>query len=73
MADKQKLKEACFSGGDRVALKQVEEWLIVATLERCQMNAHKAARILGVSRRTVYRRMHDYGLIAERDDVEQGA
>lgn len=67
MADRQMLKDGCASGGDNVTLAQVEQWLITATLERCRFDARMAARYLGVSRRTVYNRMHDYGLLTAKD------
>lgn len=61
------LKDGCANGGDNVTLAQVEEWLVKATLERCRFNARLAARYLGVSRRTVYNRMREYGLLPVKD------
>ena len=43
-------------------LKQVEKGLIKTALKESGANKTEAARLLGLSRRTLYRKMHEYGL-----------
>jgi len=44
-------------------LGQVERELILRALEVYRNDREKAARAIGISRRTIYRRLKDYGLL----------
>ena len=46
----------------RAEVRKVERALIVANLELTQGNREKAARILGMGERTLYRKLKEYGL-----------
>jgi DNA-binding NtrC family response regulator len=50
------------SGPRNLNLKLVEKELIQDALKRSRANKTEAARLLGLSRRTLYRKMHEYGL-----------
>jgi len=45
-----------------VSLKEMERNLIKTTLDKCKGNRRKAARILKISERTLYRKLKEYGL-----------
>jgi DNA-binding NtrC family response regulator len=51
------------------SLREIERLHILAALERHQGNRNKAARELGISPRTLYYRLAEYG-VAQRDEVE---
>ena len=42
-------------------LAEVERRLIIGTLDRCSGNRTHAARVLGISIRTLRNKLHDYG------------
>jgi two-component system response regulator FlrC len=42
------------------SLAEVERWLIIGTLDRCLGNRTHAARLLGISIRTLRNKLHDY-------------
>jgi len=41
-------------------LTEVERWLIIATLSRCLGNRTHAAKLLGISIRTLRNKLHEY-------------
>jgi DNA-binding NtrC family response regulator len=49
--------------GELPTLAQVERELILRALEVHRNDREKAARAIGISRRTIYRRLKDYGLL----------
>jgi DNA-binding NtrC family response regulator len=51
------------------SLREIERLHILAALDRHQGNRNKAARELGISPRTLYYRLAEYG-VAQRDEVE---
>jgi DNA-binding NtrC family response regulator len=57
---------------DGLSLEALERALIVAALEKAKGNKSKAARLLGLTRRTLYSRMEKHGLRAA-DDGEDAA
>ncbi len=44
-------------------IAEAERQLILRTLQLCDNDKEKAARVLGISRRTLYRRLKEYGLL----------
>lgn len=44
-------------------LESMERDAIVQNLQGCQGNKVKAAKLLGISRATIYRKIHDYGIV----------
>lgn len=46
-------------------LEEMERYFIVTALERTQHNRRKAAKLLGISERTLYRKIHQFGLDTE--------
>jgi two-component system response regulator HydG len=65
--------ERFFSGatGDFPTLNQLEERYMKLVLEKTGGRKDKAAQILGVNRRTLYRKEREYGLIAEHSPEEE--
>ncbi|HEX8163430.1 MAG TPA: sigma-54 dependent transcriptional regulator [Pyrinomonadaceae bacterium] len=55
------LKE-CWQGG--ATLAEIERLYILSVLERCEGNQAKAASLLDIDRRTLYRKLKDYGAFA---------
>ncbi|MDE7241557.1 sigma-54 dependent transcriptional regulator [Desulfovibrio sp.] len=59
------------SGGGRLpTLEEVEREVILRTLQSCGGNKSEAARVLGITRKTLHARLHRYG--AETDGGEEG-
>ena len=60
------------SDADRIApgrtISEMERQLIMRTLEHFTGNKRQAAKALGISLKTLYNRLNDYG--AEHDDRE---
>jgi DNA-binding NtrC family response regulator len=56
-----------------LSLEALERALIVAALEKAAGNKSRAARLLGLTRRTLYSRMEKHGLRAAGDDGEDAA
>ena len=50
-----------------VVMGEVERRLIAATLDYAKGNRLKTAKILGINRNTLLRKMRDFGLDAKRD------
>jgi len=50
-------------------ISDVERRLILATLEQCQGSKVQAAEALGVSVKTLYNRLHEYGAIGDPPDA----
>ena len=48
------------------SLAEAERELIMATLEGCRGNKSTAARVLGISLKTLYNRLNAYSMDAER-------
>ncbi|MCV4690447.1 helix-turn-helix domain-containing protein, partial [Escherichia coli] len=44
------------------ALEEVEKMMISATLDYCEGDKSRAARLLNISRKTLYRKMAEYGI-----------
>lgn len=60
--------EALSSAGAReLTLAEVERDYTLEVLRRCGGNKSRAAEVLGVPRRTLYRRLDEYGVFAEGD------
>jgi DNA-binding NtrC family response regulator len=57
---------------DGLSLEALERALIVAALEKAKGNKSKAARLLGLTRRTLYSRMEKHGLRAEGGGADDG-
>lgn len=45
-----------------LTLRSVEKWYVQQVLMICNGNVQKAAKLLGVSRATVYRKLDEHGL-----------
>jgi len=56
-----------------LSLEALERALIVAALEKAAGNKSRAARLLGLTRRTLYSRMEKHGLRTAGDDGEDAA
>ena len=54
------------AGSRELTLEELEREYILATLERASGNRSLAAEMLGMPRRTLYRRLADYGILADR-------
>ena len=50
--------------------RQNEREMIIEALERNGNNKSKAAKALGVDRKTLYNKLHKYGLLLNPDDTE---
>ncbi len=50
-----------------ISLKEVEKRHIVRVLAALDGNRARAARILGIDRRSLYRRLYEYGIQAPRN------
>ena len=48
-----------------ITLEELEKAYILMVLERVEGNRTQAARILGIGRRTLYRKLNDYGISEE--------
>jgi DNA-binding NtrC family response regulator len=53
------------------SLAESERNIICATLERCGGNKTRAAEVLGVSLKTLYNRLHEYGTGFSRPSSQQ--
>jgi DNA-binding NtrC family response regulator len=53
--------------GTDLTLAELEREHILAVLARVRGNRSRAAKILGLPRRTLYRRLEEYGVVAEAD------
>lgn len=60
-------EEICPVGVYDFVMGEVERRLIAATLDYAKGNRLKTARILGINRNTLLRKMRDFGLDAKRD------
>ena len=49
-------------------LEDVERRYILRVVEACHWNKSKAARILGIGRKTLYRRLESFGIEVESPD-----
>jgi DNA-binding NtrC family response regulator len=49
-------------GGGRVTLREAERQLLIHALEECGGNRTEAAKKLGISRRTLHRKLHEFHL-----------
>ncbi|MEX0944161.1 MAG: sigma-54 dependent transcriptional regulator [Balneolaceae bacterium] len=54
--------ESFFSDGDIPSIEEAEKFLIIQALKRFEGNRRKASEALGVSERTLYRKLDQYGL-----------
>ena len=61
-------REEPVAGGPRAArpLAEVERQALVDALESCDNNMTRAARVLGIHRVTLHRKLKSYGLLAGR-------
>ena len=59
--------EQFFAGatGDFPTVEQLERRYIEVVMEKTAGRKDKAAQILGINRRTLYRKLREYGLVAE--------
>ena len=55
-------KASAEAGGDQTTLEELEKAHIAQTLQKCGGNVTKAAVLLGISRKTLYRKRKQYGL-----------
>jgi two-component system response regulator HydG len=53
-------------------VKENEKSLILKALEECGGNRSQAALKLNISRRTLYRKLHEYGLAKDDGSDAQG-
>ena len=49
-------------GSGKLSLKEAEKQLIIHALKECEGNRTGAAKKLGISRRTLHRKLHEFGL-----------
>ena len=54
-------------------LEEVERAVILRTLQRCGGNKSEAARVLGITRKTLHARLNRYGAEDAGADTETGA
>ena len=59
------------SAQPRGAIRDVEKNLIIHALKSTRFNKTKAAEILGISRRTLHRKLHEYAIQSESSLVSQ--
>lgn len=50
---------------DFAPLEDVERQYILRVVEACKWNKSKAARILGIGRKTLYRRLESFGIVVD--------
>jgi DNA-binding NtrC family response regulator len=55
------------ASGLPLRLDELETWAILEALKRAHGNKSRAAELLGISRDTIYRKLHDLGLGSETD------
>ena len=60
LTDDQRLALHLFKGEDLPSIEDIEKFLIARALEKYRGNRRKAARVLGMSERTLYRKMDQY-------------
>jgi two-component system, NtrC family, response regulator HydG len=58
------------SSSDLPTVEQLERRYIIHVLERVGGRKEKAAQILGINRRTLYRKEREYGLVVDQEGVE---
>jgi len=56
-----------------LSLSEVERQAILATLQFCAGDKLEAARVLGIGKTTLYRKVREYGLARESEVIEMGA
>ena len=49
-------------------LQDLERWAIREALQQAHGNKSQAAQLLGISRDTLYRKLHDFGILMEVSD-----
>ncbi len=54
--------------GDEITLKELERRHLEATLRRCEGNRSRAARILGIERKTLYRKAERLGIALDPEE-----
>lgn len=57
--------------GDETKYLQLEKKMILAMLDRTNLNVAKAARLLNVSRQTLYNRMNRHNIIMSKSTTPQ--
>lgn len=62
LTDDQRLAMLLFKGEDLPSIEDIEKFLLARALEKYRGNRRKAARVLGMSERTLYRKMDQYGI-----------
>jgi len=51
-------------------MEEVERRYLIRTLEMLDWNKVRASAVLGMSKKTLYRRLHDYGVMSADDPTE---